>query len=418
MLAPADLPRPATSLGWPGADRFRNQRPARAAARGALKAVSVAARFAVMFAVQFTAIGVMQPFLPVLFATQGASAEAVGILLAAGSLTRLVAGPMGGRIADALGDPRFVMAGGTAVAAIASLGFLWAEGFWPLLGVSLAMAIAMAPNLPLGDSMAAQRARREDGFDYGRVRSAGSLSFIAAAAFAGWVTGLAGPASVAVLLAGCFAAAAATVLLLPKPASHAARPGAWGGFAAVFRLPAFRRLLPVSALVQGSHALYYGFGALHWQAAGMSPTMIGLLWGGAVLAEFFFFLWGRGLVERLGPFGLVLLAAGAGVLRWSLFALDPPLPVIFAANLLHAATFGAMHLAAIRVLGHAIPPALAATAQTLHASLGVGLTMATLTLACGPLYAWAGGHGYWAMAGLSALSLLAALRLRGALRMG
>lgn len=373
------------------------------------------ARFALMFAVQFTAIGVMQPFLPVLFAARGATAEAVGILLAAGSLTRLVAGPAGGRLADTLGDPRLVMVGGTAIAALAALGFLWAEGFWPLLLVSLAMALAMAPNLPLGDSMAAQRARREDGFDYGRVRSAGSLSFIAAAGFAGWVTGLAGPASVALLLAGCFAAAAGTVLLLPRPEPQAARPAAQGGFAAVFALPAFRRLLPVSALVQGSHALYYGFGALHWQAAGYSPTVIGLLWGGAVLAEFFFFLWGRGIVDRFGPFGLVLLAAGAGVVRWSLFALEPPLPVLFAANLLHAATFGAMHLAAIRVLGHAIPPALAATAQTLHASLGVGLTMATLTLASGPLYAWAGGQGYWAMAGLSALSVLAAFRLRGVL---
>lgn len=377
--------------------------------------MAVAARFALLFAVQFTAIGVMQPFLPVLFAARGATAEAVGMLLAAGSLTRLVAGPLGGRIADTLGDPRLVMAGGTALAALASLGFLWAEGFWPLLLVSLVVAVAMAPNLPLGDSMAAQRARREDGFDYGRVRSAGSISFIAAAGFAGWVTGLAGPGSVAVLLAGCFAAAAATVLLLPRPEPQAARQGARSGFAAVFRLAPFRRLLPVSALVQGSHALYYGFGALHWQAAGLSPVMIGLLWGGAVLAEFFFFLWGRGLVDRLGPFGLVLLAAGAGVVRWSLFALDPPLPVLFAANLLHAATFGAMHLAAIRVLGHAIPPALAGTAQTLHASLGVGLTMATLTLACGPLYAWAGGHGYWVMAGLSALSLGAALRLRGVL---
>lgn len=377
--------------------------------------MSVAARFALMFTVQFTAIGVMQPFLPVLFAARGASAEAVGILLAAGSMTRLVAGPAGGRLADAWGDPRLVMCLGTLGAAIASLGFLWAEGFAALFVVSLVVAVAMAPNLPLGDAMAAQRSRGEGGFDYGRVRSAGSLSFIAAAALAGWIAGLAGPGSIAVLLAVCFAGASIAALMLPRPDHAGARRGAGGGFGAVFRLPAFRRLLPVSALVQGSHALYYGFGAIHWQAAGLSPTVIGLLWGSAVLAEFFFFLWGRGLVERLGPFGLALLAAGSGVVRWSIFALDPPLPVLFAANLLHAGTFGAMHLAAIRVLGGAIPPHLAGTAQTLHASLGVGLTMASLTLACGPLYAWAGGYGYWAMTALSALSVVAAFRLRGVL---
>jgi len=376
--------------------------------------LSVAARFALMFTLQFTAIGVMQPFLPVLFAARGATAESVGILLAAGSLTRLLAGPAGGRLADALGDPRLVMGAGATLAALVSLGFLWAEGVVALLLVTVLHAALMAPNLPLGDAMAAQRARGGHGFDYGRVRSAGSLSFIAAAALAGSAVGFAGPSSVALLLACCFAGAAGCVLLLPKPEAPRGR-AASAGFGAVFRLPAFRRLLPVSALVQGSHALYYGFGALHWQAQGHSPDMIGLLWGTAVLAEFFFFLWGRPLVERLGPFGLALLAAGGGVLRWSLFALDPPLPVLFAANILHAATFGAMHLAAIRVLGSAIPPHLAGTAQTLHASVGVGLTMATLTLACGPLYAWAGGQGYWAMTLLSVLSVPAAFRLRGAL---
>ncbi len=70
-----------------------------------------------MFTLQFTAIGVMQPFLPVLFAARGATAESVGILLAAGSLTRLLAGPAGGRLADALGDPRLVMGAGATPSA-------------------------------------------------------------------------------------------------------------------------------------------------------------------------------------------------------------------------------------------------------------------------------------------------------------
>ena len=376
--------------------------------------VKPAHRFALMFAAQFAAIGVMQPFLPVLYAARGASAEAVGALLAAGSVTRLLAGPPGGRLADALGDPRLVMGVGAALAALASLGLLVAEGFWALLAVSVLLAVVMAPALPLGDAMAGRAARGSPGFDYGRVRSAGSLSFILVAAAAGWVADRLGATAIGAVLAACFAASALAVMLLPRREGAAARRGG-GSFAAVLRLPAFRRLLPLSALIQGSHALYYGFGALHWQAQGHAPIVIGLLWSAAVLAEFFFFLWGRGIAERLGVVGLALLAAGAGVVRWSIFALDPSLPVLFVVNLLHAATFGAMHLAAIRVLAESVPAPLAGTAQTLHASLGVGLTMATLTLACGPLYAALGGAGYWAMAGLSAASLVAAWRLKAVL---
>jgi PPP family 3-phenylpropionic acid transporter len=103
------------------------------------------------------------------------------------------------------------------------------------------------------------------------------------------------------------------------------------------------------------------------------------------------------------------------VLRWAVTAETTWLPALAGAQLLHALTFGAMHLGAMRVLG-GMPPAQAATAQTLHASLGVGLASGLLTLGSGPLYAAFGGAGFWAMAGLCALALPLAMLLRGALR--
>jgi PPP family 3-phenylpropionic acid transporter len=83
--------------------------------------------------------------------------------------------------------------------------------------------------------------------------------------------------------------------------------------------------------------------------------------------------------------------------------------------LLHAVTFGAQHLGAMRVLA-TLPPGQAATAQTLHSSLGTGLAMGALTLLAGPLYARFGGDAFWAMAALCAAALPFALGLRAALR--
>jgi len=127
------------------------------------------------------------------------------------------------------------------------------------------------------------------------------------------------------------------------------------------------------------------------------------------------FFWGRHLAARIGAVGLSLLAAGAGVLRWAVTAETTTLPALAVAQLLHAATFGAQHLAAMRVLAAVVPPPLAATAQTLHASLGVGLASGALMLASGPLYAAWGGAAFWAMAGLCAAALPVAWRLRAAL---
>ncbi|MBX6376178.1 MAG: hypothetical protein IRZ13_18365, partial [Acetobacteraceae bacterium] len=64
------------------------------------------------------------------------------------------------------------------------------------------------------------------------------------------------------------------------------------------------------------------------------------------------------------------------------------------------------------------PPRRGATAQTLHASLGVGLASGVLMLASGPLYAALGGAAFWAMAGLCAAAVPVAWRLRVVLATG
>jgi PPP family 3-phenylpropionic acid transporter len=376
-------------------------------------------RYALLFTAQFAAVGVMLPFLPAVLAAQGLGATQVAAVLAAGSAVRLLAAPLLGRGADLLGDPRRVLAAGALGAALASCGYALAPpAFAALLLVAVLHALAIAPVIPISDALAVQAARRE-GFDYGRVRSAGSVAFIAAAVLAGQLASLAGVLAVVWLYAAChLATAAAGAALPPPPAPPAERRrgrGGRGGMLAPFRDAAFRWVLPLSALVQGSHAFYYGFATLHWQAAGHSASVIGLLWAEGVVAEVALFLWGRRLADRLGAPGLAALAALAGLLRWSVTAETTWLPALAGAQVLHGITFGAMHLAAMRVMARQ-PPERAATAQTLHASLGVGFVSGALTLASGPLYAAAGGAGFWAMAGLCALGLPLAAGLRRALR--
>ena len=391
--------------------RIPDRRPARPGASGN---PSAAARFALLFTAQFAAVGVMLPFLPAVLKAHGLSAQEVAAVLAGGSAVRLLAAPLIGRGADALGDPRLVLVAGALLGAATATGFALAQAFLALLLINLVYNLCMAPVVPLSDALALPAARRE-GFDYGRVRSAGSASFIVAAAAAGQVVALAGGDVTAVvwLFCACLLATAASGAALP-PTPAAARRGA-GGFAAPFRDRAFAWLLPVSAMVQASHAFYYGFATIHWQAAGLSAGVIGLLWAEGVVSEVALFLWGRRLADRLGAPGLVALAAAAGLLRWAVTAETTWLPALAAAQLLHGATFGAMHLGAMRVLARQ-PPERAATAQTLHASLGVGLASGLLTLASGPLYAAFGGAGFWAMAALCALALPLAAGLRRAMR--
>ena len=386
--------------------------------------MSPAARHALLYATQFFAFGVILPFLPAVLAARGLDPAEIALVLAVGSAVRLVAGPLGGRLADVLAAPRAVLAMAAVVSALAASGYLVAAGFGAMLVVHAALSIGMAPIVPLSDAVtiAAARGASPDGerghrFDYGRVRAAGSIAFILAALLAGQaVAAFGADAAIGLVVAGC-AATAGAALILPRPGPRiAGGPRGGAGFFAPLRIPAFRHLLLVSALIQGSHAMYYAFGTLHWQASGLSAGLIGGLWAAGVVAEVALFWWGRGFVTRLGPVGLCVAAGAAGVLRWGVVALTVDPWLLFPVQLLHAATFGMQHLATMAVLGRVVPPAQAGMAQTLHAALGTGLWMGVFTLACGPLYAAAGGGAFWSMAALCAVAIPASLWLGAALR--
>jgi PPP family 3-phenylpropionic acid transporter len=373
---------------------------------------SPAVRFALLYAAQFAVVGVVLPFFPAFLAARGLGPSELGAVLAAGSAVRLLAGPAAGRLADALGDPRRVLVAGALLAAATAAAFGLVAGFALLLAVQLLFSAAMAPLVPLTDALAGRQAGAgaAAGFDYGRVRAVGSLAFILAAAAAGQAVGAFGAEATIWLLAGGLLAVAAAAAGLPRTGPAGA--GRLASLRATLAIPALRRLMLLSGLIQGSHALYYGFGTVHWQAAGLSAPLIGLLWAEGVVAEVALFWAGRRLGDALGARGLCLLAAGAGLLRWAITAETAWLPALAFAQLLHAATFGAQHLAAMRVLVRVVPPRQAATAQTLHAALGAGLPMGLLMLVGGPLYAALGGSAFWAMAALCALAIPASAGLR------
>ncbi len=51
----------------------------------------------------------------------------------------------------------------------------------------------------------------------------------------------------------------------------------------LLRNPAFLAVALASAMIQSSHALYYGFSTVQWRAAGFDGTLIGALWSVGVV---------------------------------------------------------------------------------------------------------------------------------------
>jgi PPP family 3-phenylpropionic acid transporter len=186
-----------------------------------------------------------------------------------------------------------------------------------------------------------------------------------------------------------------------------------GGMRRLLQLPRFRQLMLVAALVLGSHAMHDAFAVIRWRAAGVSPAMVSVLWSESVAAEVLvFFLLGPALVTWLTPVGALVVAALAGVLRWTVMAQSAAVLALALVQPLHGLTFALLHLACMRLLARIVPPGLEGTAQALYGTVGIGGATACLTLVAGVLYARVGAQGFWGMVALCALAVPLTWRLR------
>jgi PPP family 3-phenylpropionic acid transporter len=378
-------------------------------------------RFVALYALLYAAFGVSSPFMPAFFEGRGLSAEQIGILFGVGTAIRLIAGPLVGRVADLTQALRAVLATCALLAAVVALGLLSAPLFTPLLLTSLFHAAALAPTTTLADALAlgaAQPRHAAPGFEYGWVRGTGSAVFVIGTLVSGQVVESRGLASIVTFQAALLVAACGAAALVPSAGPQdpvaATEHMAPAGVMTLFRMPVFRRVMLVSALVLGSHAMHDTFAVIRWRAAGVTPTVASALWSESVAAEVLvFFVVGPRLLRRWRPAGVVALAAAVGIVRWVTMASSTSINALTLVQPLHGLTFAALHLACMRVIPAIAPPHLAATAQAIYA-LGAGATTALLTLASGWLYAALGAQGFLLMALLSA----AALPLTRGLRTG
>ena len=350
----------------------------------------------------FAAAALVTAFLPLWMADRGIDPAQIGTVLGVAALARLVAVPLWGAAADQVGHrrPMLLLAAAPTTGAVACLPL--AHGMGPLLLLVTVQGVAAAALTPLADTLTLALAAAGR-LSYGRTRAWGSAAYMLATAAAGPVLGWAGSAVLPGLVAVGYGAAALAAPLLPEPARV---PRAARGAAGVLRRPALRLTIGASALIQGSHAAYYGFAALHWRAAGISDTAIGLLIAEGIVMEVVLFVWGGRWVARLGPARMTALAAAACLVRWTVLALTTAVPVLAVAQVLHAGTFAMQHLSAMAMLSRTVPPNRAAGAQAMHSALGFSAPTGLLIWLVGLGYARLGGLVFLPMAALGGAGLL------------
>jgi PPP family 3-phenylpropionic acid transporter len=382
-------------------------------------------RLTLVMSCLFSGTGMLLPFLGRwLEERHGLRGVEIAAIVSGAQIVRFVVGPLIAAWADGFIDRR-VAVRILSVAALALFAvFFNANGFWGLLVTCFVAQTFSQAMTPLVEGAILRSASLHGGMSYGAARGIGSVAFIVSNIAGGALIARYGVdvVSVWVLLSMTGAAASAFVALAPDKVETAGEGGFRGRLGealGLFRKPAFALPVLAASLIQCSHAFYYGFSTLVWVRQGFSDALIGWLWGVAVMAEVGL-LWSLPRFERrFTPEVLIAMGGAAAVVRWGALAFLPPAVVLWPLQGLHALTFAACHVGALRLVQREAPTAIAGVAQTLYAALASGTLAGLAMLLAGALYDRIGALGYLPMAalgGAGAALLAPAIRLAGANR--
>jgi PPP family 3-phenylpropionic acid transporter len=366
-----------------------------------------ALKLGLFYAAYFLYGGIQLPFFPLWLESRGLSAREIGFVIAVPMVVRIIFTPFIGHQADRRSALKItlVIASGAGCLAMAVVGLV--QGFVAIMATVIIAAIAYAPLLSLSDAYALNGLRVR-GRAYGPVRLWGSVSFIVGNVGAGYLFGFIDPGQLIWLVVfGLFVTFLAAIALVPLEPNAPRSETVPHSPRSLWRSPAFVLVVVAASLTQSSHAFYYGFSTLEWRAAGVSGTVIGILWAIGVVAEVFLFAVSARL-SALAPTLMIAIGAGGAVIRWIAMALEPSPTWLLAVQVLHAASFAATHIGAMAFLARAVPKELSATAQGTLATAG-GILTASATGLSGLIYVASGSRTYLVMAAMACVGGASAL---------
>lgn len=358
----------------------------------------------------FALLGGVAPFLALYFNHLGYNAARIGELVAIPMLMRCLAPNLWGWLGDVTGRRLTIVRMGALFTALAFTGIFYRQDYLWLAMIMALHSFFWHAVLPQFEAitlshLGAQSSR------YSMVRLWGSVGFIATVVGLGWLLQILSLDVYPIVMLGIMLAI--FFCSLTVPAAPVTKPNHTGvhteGFLRVLRRPGVLAFFLCAGLMQFSHGPYYTFLTLHLEALGYSRSVIGLLWALGVIAEILLFLVMAKVLSRFTLKQLLVTSLLLAAIRWLVLgSLAEYLSALLFAQLLHAATFGCFHVAAIHFMQRSFNDRLQGQGQALYATLsGMGGALGALYAG----YSWNTIGAFWTFTVGGLAALLAAIVL-------
>lgn len=337
------------------------------------------APFGALWVFYYGAIGLFNPYSSLWLAHLGYSTLTIGSFASLQSWTRVVGPYAWGWLADHGGRRVALLRVATVLSALAAAA-LWGVRDAGVVALALAVAALYLANgavTPIGESLLLKHLHRADGLDtrkYGRVRLWGSVGFIVSVMLFGVVLQHTGIAALPLFTLVLFTLLAWAAWRLPAQGEDNSSARERLPVGPVMRRPEVRWFFAGVMLTVLAHTAMYAFFSLYLDRLGYGKPAVGALWAVSVAAEIAFFALAGRHFARIDEYRWLVVAALLTALRFAVTAAFGEVPaVLAAAQLTHAVTFAAQHMACTSLIARFFPDRLRTRGSALYTTLGYGV---------------------------------------------
>ena len=347
-------------------------------------------------------VGSFVPYWGIYLQSENFSPSSIGILLSLFQISRIVAPNFWGWLADHTGHRVKWIKLTSFLGLIGFIGIFWAKGFFWIFLVMSALSLFTSSTLPLAESLTLAHLATTDGH-YSRIRLWGSIGFIVASLFLGYLIDLQG---INILLWVLLITQAIIFFLsntIPeaKEIHHKKNDlSIWK----IIKTPSVVALLIGCTLMVSAHGVLYNFYSIYLKEHGYSTATIGWLWAVGVICEIFIFMLMPKILRRYSLKTILLISLFLGVIRFILIGASPDqFYLLLIAQMFHAATFGSFHAASIEVIAYFFKGRNQSRGQAIYNSVAYGIGGTIGGLGGGYLIQYLGGQLGFMIAAISPL---------------
>lgn len=260
---------------------------------------------------------------------------------------------------------------------------------------------------------------KEEGIDYGKARTWGSVSFTLVGIAAGGIIGYVGSVALYYILI-ILLVLYVVFMFLPQPKlvrtltvnksdnNNAGKLYSW-----VLKDKNAILLILVVFLYQLSHTAYNNYNALYLESMNINAKWLsGLILNISVITEILFFIFSKKIIGKIKPTQLLVFCGIGAIIRWLMLAIFHNIYVFVVMQTFHAITFAVGHIAFILILNNRFNTEKIIDMQILYTAICYQLSMTIGLYIMGAIWDINSSLVFYVSAGIALVGTIFATRIR------